>query len=588
MSETTIGQATGSQADERAPQQEQATDKPPAYRSTERTIKQRRKPRSQASRGTSASSKNGVFERVEYRNSKAFRQTWRVVPQAAFLYTERILEGFNDDSKALFRHILSSSRLWNHERPAFWVPISSNLLRREFRKASIMDLVKADLLIAKDEGAYSRATHRSREFAVDPDVIRHFEYAIEDGRGGIRVNLFTGKPTTRKPKHQKKDRSGNSELKLLRDAWDQVKPCPFNRKAAENFLEIRRLARVRATVRHFITLVELIGWDEHERIMKLEGVEQWDELRDAIRKAKGSPEYSEYVKALRTLQQASGRFSNDHACLSQIVDENACRHLSGDIWESQEVYRSSSSGRSTAVGGGFQNASREMKQVMLGNIPNVFNYDMESSQDRILLEFLDEAGIPCPWLEEGLAGKDFKTEIAAQTGLSRETVKRCLHALKMGASVHKRRTNSVYEYIADDVGEEAAGAMLERFAACVRPLTDALAEWHAYLTGRWLEENAYRARANRRYVKNAIGKPFCVDAWGKNERGRKLAAHVLQGRESQFIHNLVLLSDRYGFDVLSLQHDGVITRGEVPDAAVEEVRQLTGMHYVRLVQKPFA
>jgi hypothetical protein len=93
----------------------------------------------------------------------------------------------------------------------------------------------------------------------------------------------------------------------------------------------------------------------------------------------------------------------------------------------------------------------------------------------------------------------------------------------------------------------------------------------------------------KQYIKNPTGKTLCItDLKGNQEdKKRRLAAFVLQGFEAGFIHHLTLLSREYDYEVLSNQHDGLITLGEIPQAAVEKAKEISGLRYATLEEKAF-
>ena len=81
-------------------------------------------------------------------------------------------------------------------------------------------------------------------------------------------------------------------------------------------------------------------------------------------------------------------------------------------------------------------------------------------------------------------------------------------------------------------------------------------------------------RHGKLYVKNRIGKSLCIPNY---QRYGVIGAHVVQGIEAGFIHTLTALSGSYGFKVIGNEHDGIITIGEIPPAAVERAKELFGL-----------
>lgn len=498
-----------------------------------------------------------------------------------------MLQGFEGRTKNLFRHVLNCSRLWTSESDPLWVPVPWNLRHRAFRGADVEGLVRAGLILHK---SHDRARRRCAEFQPHPDVLREYEWEVLDNLDGTWVNLFDGKRTRRQPKHERKDETGNAQPELMRSAWDHVKPCPFDRAAGQRMIGLRRSERSLALMLAVGKLSEVVGYEEPEHLSVEERVELLKEKWEAA-KAAGHPGVERVLQAKREYVTASGRFSNDLCCFERVAYRYGVKHEGGDVWASQETYRGSSTGRSSAHAGAFQNMSREMKRATIMGAKakgyDVRNYDLDSSHDRILLEFFGDAGVRCEWLEATLEESGWKRRLASDIGVERETVKRCLHAMKMGAPVVASPVCEVYKLVSRDAGADAADAF-ERLRDATEPLQEALGEWHRHLTKEWEAENAYRGYAGRRYVRNDVMMTFCLDDYPDwKTRARKLAAFLLQGREAEFIYTLTKLSGKLGFTVVSLQHDGFVTLGEVPAAAIDEAKRLTGMDYAELVPKPF-
>ncbi len=63
----------------------------------------------------------------------------------------------------------------------------------------------------------------------------------------------------------------------------------------------------------------------------------------------------------------------------------------------------------------------------------------------------------------------------------------------------------------------------------------------------------------------------------RSQLKRELAAFVLQGQEAAFIHHLTILSVEFDFVVVANEHDGLITIGDIPVAAMEKAGELSGL-----------
>ncbi|WP_427162627.1 hypothetical protein ACQFX9_14390 [Aliinostoc sp. HNIBRCY26] len=105
----------------------------------------------------------------------------------------------------------------------------------------------------------------------------------------------------------------------------------------------------------------------------------------------------------------------------------------------------------------------------------------------------------------------------------------------------------------------------------------------------WALKMGYAAKNGKRYVKNPTGKTLCITDLQKESEWKlksTLAAFVLQGQEAAFIHELTLLSLQYDYQVISNEHDGLVTVGDIPDEAVQKAAEKSGLKYAKLDEKP--
>lgn len=117
----------------------------------------------------------------------------------------------------------------------------------------------------------------------------------------------------------------------------------------------------------------------------------------------------------------------------------------------------------------------------------------------------------------------------------------------------------------------------ERFS----PVFEAVQDLRDYLTGPWLEEEAYPG-GDGKQVKGRTGTRLRVDDPPDNLR-KDLLTFRLFDEEQAFIQTLVkVLRDDHGVDTYSLEHDGIVTAGPVPDAAIRETKGLTGLDHMEL------
>ena len=81
-------------------------------------------------------------------------------------------------------------------------------------------------------------------------------------------------------------------------------------------------------------------------------------------------------------------------------------------------------------GGGPQSCTREMKAAMYSGIEWVRNYDLKSSQPRLLQDEIRQAGLGSEWLDEYLGSE--KAIYAERVGLPVDAWKVCVLALMIG------------------------------------------------------------------------------------------------------------------------------------------------------------
>lgn len=258
---------------------------------------------------------------------------------------------------------------------------------------------------------------------------------------------------------------------------------------------------------------------------------------------------------------------------------------------------------------GMQNASRGFKGVAFASVPGIRNYDLAASQVRGLLQRFEEANengaaLDATWLAryDGCIGA--KLTYSAEAGLSVDRWKLVLCAVMMGCSFPTRKQVTSEGWRATMTARPGAvpavlGALLEespgdlgraydRLYGVIGPLVEAREAWYDYLVG----VHVPRARKSSRggpFVPNEAGARFFFDpsTLGTSRVKRQLAAFMLQGLEAAFIHALAVESTRYAFEVVQNEHDGLITLGEIPQAAIEAAKARSGLRRADLVVKPF-
>lgn len=279
---------------------------------------------------------------------------------------------------------------------------------------------------------------------------------------------------------------------------------------------------------------------------------------------------------------------SSNACYKQITRQNFEYCVNEGIATYTPAYKGSSSGRMFEIGGCMQNMSKEVKAAAYGKFlakGEMFNYDLRSSQVAILLQLGIKMGLSeesCYPLQRYIDNKQAKKEYAEKAGMPVNLWKRCFLAMLFGASVIHKEGESVYATIkewtqfhsdAPDLTEEEMGKMLKGFIAAAQPFLEVRKEWFGILR---------KTLKTTEILTNAVGKEF------KGEKRPNLfSAFLLQGLEAAFIQYLMSVSNKYGYEVYSLEHDGILVSEQIPQEAIDEAKEATGFHLAILEEKGF-
>lgn len=441
--------------------------------------------------------------------------------------------------------------------PGF-VPLPWQVKGRDVPEAGIDSLMFAGVL---EMTPHSRASGRCDAFAVSPDFGAVLDAALGTAARGERyVNLLTGRPRRgRKPGSRRYDDHGN--------------PCPLTVSRAMDAVP-QGIVNLPAVTAHL------------------------DRLRAAVDEA--------------TTDEARGRavarWRNDALCMDWIKSRGLTPTDAPGVYTYPHAWRMQSAGRIMPLeSGGAQSLSRAGKVALYTGIADVRNYDLRSSQPRILLDELTRHGIRCAWLAGYLADDNAKHAHATRVGVSVDTWKAALMAAVMGgaAGVPKlfevkavtrfvrgvevtsyRPVCAAMRTLEDEVGAERARELWPVLHAELMPLLCAVKDWHRRLKA-WAAETATTGRDGRG-VTNAVGARLALSTLSARELPRKVAAHVLQGREALYVHTLCALGEAHGFRIVCHEHDGIVTLGTVPQAAMDEAARVASMPYAELVEKDLA
>lgn len=521
--------------------------------------------------------KASEYEGTE-REANGYVMTWDTTTRAVFDLTDTLLDGYDDDSKHLFRHVYASGSRKRWER-ARWVPFYHGLWYAKLPYAN-PEAMEAAGLIEKKPAKQEEGL--SAEYRVSPHVQAALDdllfETVVDGRS---VNLFTGKTTTRKEKSSVYDDNGNPLPAAVAAGIDGIRHAKVNAAAAWEVVERRRRV-LRGAVRAFAEVSGLTLAEASERV------------NEARRAGVPMPFEGAVWEAYREAEEAQGRLAVDLAAFEGMKRQEA-EDLGDGVILCRAAYEKQSTGRITDKGVLLQSATREMKAAAYGTLPSVYNYDWKSSQPRMLRRWFERYDLPIHDLVNLLERS--KHEHAEHVGLTVDGWKQAVMALVMGALLYgslERGTRGDGTYrgevpriVAENAAEgvDSADAYV-RFHAHVEPLYEQLRRWRRRLVDVWLPEHE-QYNAKGRFVQNDAGMPFYPDEHKPNALPRKLAAHLLQGQEAFLTHTLTKLSSEYGYAVLANEHDGLVTEGEIPEAAVELAKRIAGTPYAELEKKAF-
>jgi len=478
----------------------------------------------------------------------------------------------------------------NRDFDEIYIPVSSRVIEKTFGRWIQFDVLNQIEGLAITN--YDWHSGKSREYKLSHDIfsqallidsdyiLQSWKAMMTDGKCTLKmVNLMDGKPRVSKKNSLKtknlKEKKGyeTNRPKLIKQAIDSFLPCPFNPEKIYILVKAMR-NKFRGTVKD------------------LENIEE-----------KYAKKGNKYNEAMRLKNKAQGIFLNDFRALKTILLQQPTPHPRYDnVFEYQTVYSVQSSGRLTERNGGFQGASQWFKELFISvpdKQPTLFNYDLKASQANILLNELRYCKLKSKWLANYLNGKKPKSFYPDKIGIDVATWKDCFYALVMGAEVENKFGDiykSILAYCNDD--KIKADKLWHNFLDVTSELREVVNDWRDYI----YESNDRRYTYKHKQVKhwkNACG--MRSNEYGikqnENESGlilssntkaitnkntikklkRSLAAFILQGQESCFIHNLTILCSNNKIPVYKNEHDGLITGKKIPDDLIEKAAKIANM-----------
>lgn len=327
------------------------------------------------------------------------------------------------------------------------------------------------------------------------------------------------------------------------------------------------------------------------------------------------------------------KYLNDERCYASILECKFEVLTMGKLIYSPR-YKAQSTGRKSEIGGGTQSCSRDLKYYMFNFLKHkgFYNYDIKSSQIYMLRYQLMSANLNYSILDQYL--NNDKEYLARQIGVDVDTWKginygayfggfptKKLKTIKIGyydkkdygTFISLLSYEIVYKHIckflgiktyikkgsriADFTSENLLSILviLKGFYNQNKDLLDELERWHEYLATNFLMSNLDRSHSDGEYIWNRSNMPLemtqFMSSKGKlSPKGkRKLASHLLQGQEAQFISCIskYSLEPDCPYATTSDQHDGGVYYGMIPESYIDRARKETGLLDVQYVIKDF-
>ncbi len=468
----------------------------------------------------------------------------------------------HQDERHFICHLIHSTITGIQRKEGLWVPIPSTFIRKTFRYANIYKY--------KEEGVVE-LTQYDRDFRT----CRYFKLKDKVWEAYLNAHTLYGKELT----------IDLVKAYMKEKTWELIAFKEIKKKPLKTKYTIKESKE---------SIPSLIK--KAFKAMDLSTPIQMDNIIEHLNSLLDKKRY--FYKGSKNYDNAERKYLNDLFSLTSVLDQKPSFDNSpeefGNICNYKPAYDLKSTGRIYVIGGGLQNASREMKQAAYDTAYGVKNYDIQSSQACILKEEFDKHDISCKWLEDYLKSKKNRTEAAKRVGISEKCWKACFYALLNGG--RKKAMIKIFNRL--DIYRlqpTKQDELYEAFKQETNSLRKALNIWY-----RCLQEEFYNnAKSGRGYLsmKNACGCKFTLRMTKEEfkyqgfttKEKMKYVAFVLQGREAAFIHHLAVLGreNKPGFLPLANEHDGLITTSEIPDRLVQMARERSGFKTAKIVEKPF-
>lgn len=466
------------------------------------------------------------------------------VPKAIFdyIYT-KLLKGYRKEQIEFFCHILYNTIRNLKKDSDGYVPVPKSTIydvwKKRMNPQPLIDSGLLELKIDEYGNTHSYKNKRCKEYRVPLDIVENI------------MNLY--------PERYTKD-----------DIWDLMK----GRKTLMRDKPTKR-SEIRSYYRKYILRV-LDLYLGKKCIVNLDAIVDYLKLR----------------KQEINTEKDRRSYLNDLFCYHNILCSLPTK-IENELYEYDLIYDPQSTGRISERHGKLQSCSRRMKKAAFSNIENLRNYDLRSSQVYILEYYFNLAGIESKWIKNYF--KTNKQTIADELILNIDTFKSCLMAVIFGSDLIEPEkltkklisNNSILKYIDEYTDDfDVTFELYKNFYDYMLPLKNDIKLLKRWFWEVYIPNNTYDYETGGLLVRNSCDMLVPLEDI-KGIGMDKFLIFMLQGKEAHFIHQLTYELHRTKVKVISNQHDGLVTIGEIPLDAIKYAKDTTGLEKAEMTIKDF-
>lgn len=235
---------------------------------------------------------------------------------------------------------------------------------------------------------------------------------------------------------------------------------------------------------------------------------------------------------------------------------------------------------------------REMEKA-LGS--KIYNYDLVNSQLNILSDFSTKFNLGYDGLKTYLSDRNNRRIHAENLSVSEKTFKNLILAITFGAGCSledfvERNNSTAYGFLTTEniVSKSDRLSFYIKFIEECGYFIQDIAKWINQDCLEVLTENfksGVHPETGETLYSNGCHRIPIGDTLTNN---KKISAFLLQGQETAFICSIINRLENYGIELLSYEFDGLVVNERLPEALIQEVRELYNMgQNIRLEVKEF-